>query len=176
MSIQIYILSKLMDGNSYPYELKKQLSAPIPLDRLINITESKLYYHFDSLEKKGLVEPIEIIKEEHRPDKQIFKITDKGRSELPVKIYQELERAETVSETIIGLINLRFVEREKVIAVLEKKLEKIVLRKGDLLEYYGELDLEGEKKVIIDIYNDYFINREESEIHWIEQIIQKLKK
>ncbi|PEC57462.1 transcriptional regulator, partial [Bacillus wiedmannii] len=34
MSIQIFILSKLMEDNTYPYKLKKQLSEPIPLDQL----------------------------------------------------------------------------------------------------------------------------------------------
>ena len=77
MSIQIYILSKLTEGENYPYKLKKELSEPIPFDKMGNLTESKLYYHFESLTKQGLVEPREIIKEENRPDKQVFAITDK---------------------------------------------------------------------------------------------------
>lgn len=85
MSIQIYILSKLMDENNYPYKLKKELSTPIPFDKLLNLSESKLYYHFESLSKQGLVEQVEIIKEEHRPDKQVFSITDKGRKQLRSK-------------------------------------------------------------------------------------------
>lgn len=53
MSIQVFILSKLMIGKTYPYELKKQMTEPIPLDELGGITESKLYYHFDALAKKA---------------------------------------------------------------------------------------------------------------------------
>lgn len=175
MSIQIYILSRLMNGNSYPYELKKELSAPIPLDQLANLTESKLYYHFDTLSKKGLIEPIEVIKEEHRPDKQIFRITEKGRATLPIKIYQELEKAEKLTDTLIGLINLRFVDRDKVIEILERKLEKFQVKKGYVADLYDELELEGKKKTLIDLYNGYITTHIDTEIHWVEQLIQKMK-
>jgi len=121
MSIQIFILSKLMEDNTYPYKLKKQLSEPIPLDQLSGLTESKLYYHFDSLAKKGLIETVEIIKEEHRPDKQVFRITDKGREELPKKIYKLFESADAISDMVVGLANLKYVNRNNVVEILEKK-------------------------------------------------------
>ncbi|MEW5551355.1 hypothetical protein ABGT22_15600 [Peribacillus frigoritolerans] len=88
-------------------ELKKQLSEPIPLDRLGGLTESKLYYHFESLVKQGLVEPVEVIKEEHRPDKQVFAITVKGREELPKKIYKLFENADEIKDIIVGLANIK---------------------------------------------------------------------
>lgn len=75
MSIQIYILSKLMQGDNYPYKLKKELSEPIPFDQIGNLTESKLYYHFETLKKQGFIKTTRVIKEEHRPDKNIFSIS-----------------------------------------------------------------------------------------------------
>ena len=48
MSIQIYILSKLTEEENYPYKLKKELSEPIPFDKMGNLTESKLYYIFET--------------------------------------------------------------------------------------------------------------------------------
>lgn len=88
MSVQIFILSKLMEQNTYPYQLKRQLSEPIPFDKMSGLTESKLYYHFDSLKKKGLIEVTQTIREENRPDKQIFAITDQGKDALPSMIYK----------------------------------------------------------------------------------------
>ena len=104
----------------FHYELKKQLSEPIPLDQLSGLTESKLYYHFDSLAKKGLIETVEIIKEEHRPDKQVFRITDKGREEKTKKIYKLLESADAISDMLVGITYLKYVDRNKVIEILEK--------------------------------------------------------
>lgn len=96
---------------------------------MLNLSESKLYYHFESLSKQGLVEQVEIIKEEHRPDKQVFSITDKGRNQLPLKIYKVIEDAESISDMIVALVNLRFVETDKVIPIIEKKIEQSLIKK-----------------------------------------------
>lgn len=96
---------------------------------MLNLSESKLYYHFESLSKQGLVEQVEIIKEEHRPDKQVFSITDKGRKQLPLKIYKVIEDAESISDMIVALVNLRFVETDKVIPIIEKKIEQSLIKK-----------------------------------------------
>ena len=83
MSLQIYILTKLMEENSYPYKVKKALSEPVPFAEMSNLTDSKLYYHFDSLAKKQMIEEVEIIHEANRPDKHIFGITPKEHSFVP---------------------------------------------------------------------------------------------
>ncbi|GAK10435.1 PadR family transcriptional regulator, partial [Geomicrobium sp. JCM 19039] len=92
MSVQLFILGQIMESDTYPYELKKKLSEPIPLDRFGGITESKLYYHFKSIEKKGFVARTEVVKEENRPDKQLFQITEQGRHSLPKQIYDQRDR------------------------------------------------------------------------------------
>lgn len=175
MSIQIYILSKLMEENNYPYKLKKELSEPIPFDKLGNLTESKLYYHFESLSKQGLVEPREIIKEEHRPDKQVFAITDKGREQLPIKIYELFEKADRVAEMIVGLMFLRYVDTARVIQILEKKLDKICSKQAYLKELYTQISVAEPTKGMVDFSYDYFSDMVSKEIGWLEKLIEKLK-
>mgnify|MGYP001951678924 CR=1 FL=1 len=92
MPIQIFILHMLSEENNYPYKLKKEFSKISSVDTLGYFTESKLYYHFESLLKQGLIEPVEVIKEERRPDKQMYAITEKGREHLPKKIYALFEK------------------------------------------------------------------------------------
>ena len=142
MPIQIYILSKLIEDNTYPYKLKKQLSEPIPFDQLGGLTESKLYYHFDSLAKKGFIEPVEIIKEENRPDKQVFTITAKGREELPKKIYKLFETATTITEMLIGLVNMKYVNRDRVVQILEKKLKKLLTFDEHIRDIYKQMQID----------------------------------
>ena len=175
MSIQIYILSKLMDENNYPYKLKKELSHPIPFDQIGNLTESKLYYHFDSLSKQGLIEQVEIIKEEHRPDKQVFSITDKGRKQLPLKIYQLLENAESISDMTIGLVYLRFVDIDKVIPMIEKKIEQSLIKKEHLNQIYLQINVDDSIREVVDFLNSYYVSQLEQSIHWMEVLLEKLK-
>lgn len=175
MSIQIYILSKLMDENNYPYKLKKELSHPIPFDKMGNLTESKLYYHFDSLSKQGLIEQVEIIKEEHRPDKQVFSITDKGRKQLPLKIYQLIENSESISDMIVGLVNLRFVDTDKVIPMIEKKIEQSLMKKEYMNQIYHQMDVDDSIREVVDFMDNYVGSQIEQSTHWLKVLLEKLK-
>ena len=175
MSIQIFILSKLMEDNTYPYKLKKQLSEPIPLDKLGGLTESKLYYHFDSLAKQGLIEAVEIIKEEHRPDKQVFQITAKGREELPKKIYKVMKNADKISDMIVCLANIKYVDRSKVVSILEDKLEKITDRWEQVKAFDKLVQRDADKEQFIDFISSYVTTRNEHTIHWLEELIKRVK-
>ncbi|HWK24841.1 MAG TPA: helix-turn-helix transcriptional regulator [Ureibacillus sp.] len=174
MSIQIYILSKLMEEDNYPYKLKKELSDPIPFDKMSNLTESKLYYHFESLTKQGLVEPREVIKEENRPDKQVFAITDKGREQLPLKIYELFEKAKDLSEMVIGLMFLRFVEQSLIVPILEKKLALLREKRSKLKAIYDQISVEEPMKDMVDFAEAYFSDTTSKEIIWLEKLINKL--
>ena len=175
MAIQIYILCKLIEGNNYPYKLKKHLSETIPLVQLGGLTESKLYYNFESLVKQGLIEPVEIIKEEHRPDKQVFAITANGREALPDKIYKLFENSDVMSEMVIGLANIHYVDREKVVEILERKSKYFKERREyvDTLELLTPVDEEKEK--FLDFVGEYASSRLEHTIHWLEKLIELLQ-
>ncbi|KMY53757.1 transcriptional regulator [Bacillus sp. FJAT-27231] len=175
MSIQIFILSRLMKENTYPYKLKKQLSEPIPLDQLSGLTESKLYYHFDSLAKQGLIEPVEIIKEEHRPDKQVFQITAKGREELPKKIYKLFESAETISDMVIGLANLKYVDREKIVNILEKKLKDFTARWERMMNFEKPIQQNKRNENLNKFLGGYFSSKADHTIYWLEETIKQIR-
>lgn len=175
MSIQIFILSKLMENNNYPYKLKKQLSEPIPLDELSGLTESKLYYHFESLAKKGLIEAIEIIKEEHRPDKQVFAITDKGREELPKLIYKLFENADDITEMVIALANIKYVDRNKVAEILEKKLKTTTNRWNEVSQFDSQIMIDENNEKFVKFMVGYFSTKVEHKIYWLEELIKQIK-
>lgn len=175
MAIQILILSTLMEVNNYPYKLKKQLSEPIAFDKLGNVTESKLYYHFDSLLKKGLIEVVEIIREEHRPDKQVFSITDKGREALPNKIYQLIESADDISQMVIALANLKYVNREKVVEILQKKIISFKEHYESFKAFDDQLKVNEDKKQLLSFVDQFSSSKVEHTSYWLEELIQKLQ-
>jgi DNA-binding PadR family transcriptional regulator len=175
MAIQIYILSKLMKDNSYPYKLKKELSEPIPLDKLGGLTESKLYYHFETLAKKGLIESFETIKEEHRPDKQVFAITAKGREELPKKIYKLFETADTISEMLVGIASIEYVERNKVVEILEKKLDNYIERWEEITNYDTNVQVGNDKEKLLELISGYMETKVEHATFWLRELIKRIQ-
>ncbi|APH03687.1 PadR family transcriptional regulator [Bacillus weihaiensis] len=175
MDIQIFILSKLMEDNTYPYKLKKQLSEPIPLDELSGLTESKLYYHFDSLEKKNFIEAVEVIKEENRPDKKVFKITDKGREELPKLIYKMFENGVEIKGMMVGIVNLKYVDREKVIKILEKKLADSKERWNYIKNMQENLSIEKEREELVKFLVRYVEDKAENKLQWLEELVEQIR-
>ncbi|MGE7603564.1 PadR family transcriptional regulator [Peribacillus sp. NPDC097675] len=177
MPIQVFILSKLMEDNNYPYKLKKQLSDPIPFDQLGGLTESKLYYHFDSLVKQGLIEIVEIIKEEHRPDKQVFGITAKGREELPNKIYKMFENAGSIGETVVGLANIKYVDRDKVVEILKNNKKKLIAKWELIADFEKQMKMkkDQDKDKLVDYLGEYFSSRTDHTISWLEELIGRIQ-
>lgn len=98
--------------------------------------------------KQGLIEPTEIIKEENRPDKQVYAITEQGLALLPNKIYQLFEKADSLSDTIVGLMYLEFVDRAKIIMILEEKLRKLEKKRDHIKSLNMQVKLEGPKKKV----------------------------
>ncbi|MEK3888356.1 PadR family transcriptional regulator [Bacillus sp. FSL K6-3431] len=176
MSIQIFILSNLMEDNTYPYKLKKQLSEPIPLDRLSGLTESKLYYHFDSLTKQGLIETVEIIKEENRPDKQVFGITAKGREELPKKIYKLFENGNDINDMVVAISNIKFVVREKVVEILEYKLNNLKARWEEVKSFEEFVQIDQDNERLRKFFAGYFSTKSEHTIYWLGELIQQIQR
>ncbi|MCM3758010.1 helix-turn-helix transcriptional regulator [Sporosarcina aquimarina] len=175
MSIQVFILSKLMIGKTYPYELKKQMSEPIPLDELGGITESKLYYHFDSLAKHGLIEPVEIIKEEHRPDKQVFAITDKGREELPNKIYKLFKSANDINDMVIALANIKYVDSEKVVTLLKEKLTSHKAHWEHIMKFENTSQKDKKSENLHELLIGYFTTKSDHSNYWLEEAIRQIE-
>ena len=176
MGLQIFILSKLMEENNYPYKLKKELSELQPLDKINGLTESKLYYHFDSLAKQGFIEVKEVIKEENRPDKQVFAITEKGREILPKKIYKLFESAETIGDMVIGLANMKYVEREKVIYILEKKLNTVQTKWDQISTMDTQKFVNNEHEKLVDFISDYAKYKMDGSIQFLKRAIEHIQK
>ncbi|TKI48287.1 PadR family transcriptional regulator [Lysinibacillus tabacifolii] len=176
MAIQIFILSKLMEEDNYPYNLKKQISELQSLDSINGLTESKLYYHFESLAKQGLIETKEVIKEDNRPDKHVFAITEKGREALPKKIYKSLENANTIGDMVIGLANIKHVDRDRVIHILEKKLNAMHSKWDNLFNSDRQQFMKPRVEVLAEFVSDYANFRIQGSIQYLERLIEHVRK
>lgn len=175
MSIQVFILCKLIEGNNYPYKLKKLLSHPIPFDEFGGLTESKLYYHFDSLAKHGFIETVEVIKEDHRPDKQVFGITNKGREELPKKIYKLFENAVSISDMLVGIAYIKHVDRDQVVKILEKNLKEFMTRREYILDFEKQIRKDQVKENFLNYLQGYYSSKSEHTIYWLEELIKQIQ-
>lgn len=176
VSIQIFILSNLMVENSYPYKLKKKIADFQLLDLNNSLTESKLYYHFESLRKSGLIEVQEILQEENRPDKQVFRITEKGIAEFPEIVYKLFQQANSIGEMAVGIGNVKYVDRQIVLEILRKRLLKEQNNWKVISSFDSDAYMTDGRQGVINFMSAYAEERHEMTIRYFERLIEEIQK
>ncbi len=90
MSIRLIILGLLMESNRHPYEIRQTIKTR-NWHLTFRIRDGSLYYAVDQMREDGLIEVAETIpvQGDNRPDKIVYRITDKGKDALRQMIYEE---------------------------------------------------------------------------------------
>ncbi|MEC0127534.1 PadR family transcriptional regulator [Paenibacillus pabuli] len=175
MSIQIFILGALSEGNYYPYDIKKRIGKH--LDQTdARITEGTIYYNFEVLLKKGLIEKVETIQTENRPDKTTYGITEKGRRSLEESIYKVFQKFTNVQSLYAALVHLDKVDNQKIayliediIAKMNKKLEYIDLQAAQ------EVDVQADLKYALLLMKDHAYQSIQSDILWLQKLLHHVQ-
>lgn len=79
LSIRLCILGLLLEEDLHPYEISIRMKERF-LDQKGQFKIGSLYYAVDQLEKQAYIEAVETIQSMNRPDKTVFRVTDKGRA------------------------------------------------------------------------------------------------
>lgn len=173
MSVKLLILGLLMERDRHPYEIRQTIK-----DRNWHVTfrvrDGSLYYAVDQLRDDGLIEASEIVPVpgENRPDKTIYRITDKGKNEFLGMLYGQMEETQFPYHPLFpSLPFVRHGDPEKVaestsrqIAACEARIERMkaviqlkeeVLPKGSLHLLRGILRFsEAERDWLNDVLAD----------------------
>jgi DNA-binding PadR family transcriptional regulator len=90
--MKMLILGLLMERDRHPYEIRQTIKDR-HWDQVFRLRDGSLYYAVDQLRNDGLIEASEVIATpgEHRPDKTVYRITDKGREAFPELLYAQWE-------------------------------------------------------------------------------------
>lgn len=76
---------------------------------------------------------------------------------------------------IVALVNLRFVETDKVIPIIEKKIEQSLIKKDHLNQIYHQIDVKSSSREVVDFMESYYVSQLEQSIHWWKVLLEKLK-
>jgi len=135
MLIQLFILGVLSESNYHPYFIKKLFKSFVGVDPSFKMSDGKLYYHFDSLEKKGYIEKKEVVQTDNRPEKTVFAITEDGKAYMVELIYKTFNNINisNVNSLYIPILFLKFVDLNRVIILLDQAIQKESKRIDSLL-------------------------------------------
>jgi len=81
------VLSLLNERSMHPYEMRT-LMRERGHDRAFRIRESSVYDTVARLADRGFIEPVEVNREGRRPERTVYAITEAGRDELLVWLWE----------------------------------------------------------------------------------------
>ena len=79
MALRHAVLAALLEGEASGYQLAKRFDVSVA--NFWSATPQQLYRELDKLEADGLVDA-RLVRQQRRPDKRVFTLTDAGRAEL----------------------------------------------------------------------------------------------
>lgn len=127
MSMKLVILGALIEGEKHPYDIQ-QLIKQREMDRYIKFQKGSLYYSIEQLEKNGFIEVSKVIRDTSRPDKTIYRITDKGRLEFEKLALEQLASTEYFYNPINSAIAFSdHIDGEKLCNALKQRIHDLEL-------------------------------------------------
>jgi DNA-binding PadR family transcriptional regulator len=136
MSIRLIILGLLQERNYHPYEIRQTIKAR-NWHYTFRIRDGSLYYAVDQMHEDGLIEVAETIAVQggNRPDKLVYRITDKGKATFQELIYGELGESFVPQHPMFAALPFaRHADDARMAGIIAKQLEACLTRIAHLRE------------------------------------------
>jgi DNA-binding PadR family transcriptional regulator len=171
--LALAVLGCLSERPMHPYEISTTLRTR-GKEQSIKLNYGSLYSVVDSLQRNGLIEVQETIREGRRPERTVYTITDAGRTELvdwlsellsiPVKEFTQFEAALSLMpclppDEVARLLSTRRGRLENEIVATRAILDDLVNRG---LPY------------LVAIESDYVLALRQAEAAFIDRLISKI--
>ncbi|BAZ08545.1 PadR-like family transcriptional regulator [Calothrix sp. NIES-4071] len=134
MTIAHAILAALVDSACSGYDLSKKFAGSVGF--FWHATQQQIYRELSKLEEQGYI-IAEIVRQEGRPDKKVFSVTETGKDYLRKWILEPSEVSPMKDELLVKLFAASVVPKNKII----KELENHRAQHKDILKTY--LAIEG---------------------------------
>ena len=179
MSLKYAVLAALLEGEASGYELSKVFDASFA--NFWPATPQQLYRELERLAQDGLVEA-RVVRQERRPDKRMFTLTETGREDLRTFAAEPPRRPTAVRDEL--LIKLQAMEDPETTRALIE--ERMTWARGKLDRYARVRDRLLDGRTEDDFLRDsdrvgpYLtllrgISFEEENLRWCERVLAVLK-
>ncbi|MDB5052898.1 MAG: transcriptional regulator, PadR-like family [Bacilli bacterium] len=168
MSMKLAILGLLMEGDSYPYEIRQKMKER-KLDNYFKIQDGSLYYAIDQLGKTGHVETMEIVRDSNRPDKTIYRITEKGKTKFQQLLIEQMKQKNgNHNPMYIALAFSRHGDEKEITGVIAEKIVECE-RESELMHaVYHEHIPEVSRGVLHLMWGKY--EHLQTELKWLKRL------
>ena len=123
--VALSVLSLLNERAMHPYEMRS-LMRERRHDRAFRIRESSVYDTVARLADRGFIEPVEVNREGRRPERTVYAITEAGRDELLVWLWDlASEPSAEYPAFAAPLMFIYSLGKERAIAALQQRAARL---------------------------------------------------
>jgi DNA-binding PadR family transcriptional regulator len=171
--LALAVLSLLIERPMHPYEMSSTMRERAK-EASIKLNYGSLYSVVDSLQRNGLIEAQETVREGRRPERTVYTITDAGRTELvdwlsellsiPVKEFTQFEAALSLMPCLPPD------EVSRLLAIRRGRLENEIVATRAVLDDLTNRGL----PYLVAIESDYVLTLRQAEAAFIDRLISKI--
>jgi DNA-binding PadR family transcriptional regulator len=173
-ALGLLVLWQLYQQPMHVYRMQKLFEAE-GKERIVNVrSRASLYQTIERLQRLGLVEVAETIRQEGYPDRTVYAITDAGREAAQAWLREMLsETGGEYPEFIVALSMLFGLPVEEARAQLELRAERIAAELDDSKHALASVPPELPRLFVLE--EEYRVAVLEAELGWLRSLIDDLQ-
>jgi DNA-binding PadR family transcriptional regulator len=172
--LALAVLALLYEAPMHPYRMQRLIKER-GKDEVVNVRErASVYQTIDRLERAGLISPRETLREEGRPERTVYEITDEGRRATRDWMREMLSTPKReFPEFPVAIAYLPLLPPEDVLHQLERRV-------GALEEELARIDslLRRDRGAVPRLFlleMEYLRAKLETEISWVRALVEDLR-
>jgi len=170
------VLSLLNERSMHPYEMRT-LMRERRHDRAFRIRESSVYDTVARLAERGFIEPVEVNREGRRPERTVYAITEAGRDELLVWLWElASEPSAEYPAFAAPLMFIYSLGRDRAIAALQQRAARLEaeISSNDAFRRAYLADIPDFPR-IFQIEDEYAQAMRRAELAWTRETVRELR-
>ncbi|HEY6492979.1 MAG TPA: helix-turn-helix transcriptional regulator [Trebonia sp.] len=174
--VALSVLSLLNERSMHPYEMRS-LMRERRHDRAFRIRESSVYDTVARLAERGFIEPVEVNREGKRPERTVYAITELGRDELLVWLWDlASEPSAEYPAFAAPLMFIYSLGKDRTIAALQQRAARLEaeISSSDAFRRAYLADIP-EFPRIFGIEDEYAQAMRQAELSWVRATVAELR-
>jgi DNA-binding PadR family transcriptional regulator len=174
--VALSVLNLLNERPMHPYEMRARMRER-GHDRAFKIRESSVYDTVTRLAERGFIEPVDVNREGRRPERTVYGITEAGRDELLVWMWDLVSEPPSESPAFAApLMFIYSLGRDRTIAAFQQRAARLDadISASDAYRRAFTTDMPGFVR-IFGIEEEYTQAMRRAELTWVRSTLDQLR-
>ncbi|WP_268623828.1 PadR family transcriptional regulator [Paenibacillus alvei] len=168
MSMKLAILGLLMEQDRHPYEMSQAMKER-EMHNYMKIQYGSLYYAIDQLNKGEFIEKAEFVSGGSRPDKTIYRITEKGKRELEELLIEEMKKLPHLNHPFYAALSfVKYADQSIVMEIIQNRISYYEQEAERMWALYEEHISYAPRSVLYMLYGGYKYTV--TELNWLKSL------